>query len=388
MNTSASVVGLAAAIFCGGSAGFVFWRFVGWMLAEVDEAVVADGEPVPEHAGIWKPGTLLLAGGLLAGGLWAWEVILGGMLPANASGPAATSVAIIARVAAHFMFFWLLAAAAWVDLRHRVIPDVITTPGVLVGLLVAWALPSCLLPIQVAQPRSFAAAVEVTDALAAWGPLMTGESVGMPVGLGVALAIFVLWWWMCTTPFLAPVTSMPAASGRLKAWLREPRSWVLLVGVTAISLASLREGPSFPALLSSLIGLAVSAGLVWLTRTGATVALGREAMGMGDVTLMAMVGAWLGWQPAVMTFFLATFLGLGHGVFQMIRHRENELPYGPSLCLAAALVTVGWSPLWRQAELFFVDAIQLGLMLGLVVVLTAVTLFIWRWLRGLGEAAA
>ena len=64
------------------------------------------------------------------------------------------------------------------------------------------------------------------------------------------------------------------------------------------------------------------------------------------------------------------------------------MPFTIRLCLAAALVTIGWSPLWRQAELFFVDAIQLGLMLGLVVVLTAVTLFIWRWLRGLGEAAA
>ena len=109
---------------------------------------------------------------------------------------------------------------------------------------------------------------------------------------------------------------------------------------------------------------------------------------MGDVTLMAMVGAWLGWQPAVLTFFLATFLGLGHGLFQIVRHRENELPYGPSLCLAAALITVFWRPVWRLSQDFFVDVLQLGLVLGLVVILTAVTLFIWRWLRGLGEPAA
>ena len=74
-----------------------------------------------------------------------------------------------------------------------------------------------------------------------------------------------------------------------------------------------------------MIGLTISAGVVWFTRIGASIALGREAMGMGDVTLMAMVGVWLGWQPAVIIFFLATLIGLGHGIFQLVMHRENEL---------------------------------------------------------------
>ena len=105
------------------------------------------------------------------------------------------------------------------------------------------------------------------------------------------------------------------------------------------------------------------------------------AMGMGDVTLMAMVGVWLGWQPAVIIFFLATLIGLGHGIFQLVMHRENELPFGPSLCLAAALVTLFWQPVWAWASVLFDDVVQLGTVLGLVVVLTAVTLFLWRWLR-------
>ena len=387
MSMSASVVGLAVAILCGGGGGLLFNRFVGWMLQELDEAIQAEGETVPGHAKIWPPAMLLLAGGLLAGALWAWEVIFGGMLPDGAQGPAVTDAAIIGRVAGHFIFFWLLAAAAWVDLRHRVIPDLITTPGVLLGLLIACGLPACSLPIQTTQPRSFATALEATDVLAAWGPLMAGGSHEMLVGPGVALLIFSLWWWTCTTPFFVSSDPTPAVSLRLKSLCYEPRSWALLVGLLVIALSSQLGGLHFAALLSSLIGLLVSAGLVWLTRTGATLALGREAMGMGDVTLMAMVGAWLGWQSAVIIFFLATFIGLGHGVFQMIRHHENELPYGPSLCMAAALVTIFWIPIWQRAEVFFVDAVQLALMLGLVVVLTAVTLFIWRWLRGLGEAS-
>ena len=47
--------------------------------------------------------------------------------------------------------------------------------------------------------------------------------------------------------------------------------------------------------------------------------LGREAMGFGDVTLMAMIGAFLGWQAAVLTFFLGAFFGLAHAFWKLVR---------------------------------------------------------------------
>ena len=62
-------------------------------------------------------------------------------------------------------------------------------------------------------------------------------------------------------------------------------------------------------------------------------------------------------------------------------HRENELPFGPSLCLAAVVITLFWQSVWNRFSFVFEDVVQLGTVLILVVLLTAVTLFIWRWVR-------
>lgn len=380
MNVAPDLIGFAAAAVVGSMGGLLLKRFVGWMLAELDAAMaVEEGrpEPVPLPSGqlsSWP----VAAGCLLAVGLWWWEVTVAGLSPDGVPRSAG-----VTRVAGHLVFFWLLAAAAWVDIRHRVIPDIITTPGVVVGLLGTWLLPAILLPVLIMSPRSFAAAEASADLLTAWGGLQSGGPPVSPLGPVMAVGVFTIWWAVCTAPFFL-VDERPAAGGLgwLRDGLREPRTLLLVAGLPLLMVAAWLGGERFAAVESSLIGLAVSAGLVWLTRAGASLALGREAMGMGDVTLMAMVGAWLGWQPAVLTFFLATFIGLGHGLLQLVRHRENELPYGPSLCLAAAVVTLAWRPIWQLTSPFFADPLQLGLVLGLVVVLTALTLFVWQRLRG------
>ncbi|MCU0665579.1 MAG: prepilin peptidase [Candidatus Omnitrophica bacterium] len=60
-----------------------------------------------------------------------------------------------------------------------------------------------------------------------------------------------------------------------------------------------------------------------------------ESMGGGDVKLLAMIGAFLGWERALMTFFLAPFAGIIFGVVNMIVKKDHTLPYGPFLALAA-----------------------------------------------------
>ena len=65
--------------------------------------------------------------------------------------------------------------------------------------------------------------------------------------------------------------------------------------------------------------MAVGAAVIWTIRFIASVILKREAMGFGDVTLMAMIGAFLGWQAVIIVFFLSPFAGAVVGVPAMAR---------------------------------------------------------------------
>ncbi|MFH1995749.1 MAG: prepilin peptidase [Candidatus Omnitrophota bacterium] len=61
----------------------------------------------------------------------------------------------------------------------------------------------------------------------------------------------------------------------------------------------------------------------------------KEAMGGGDVKLLAMIGSFVGWQMAILTFFIAPLFGSIVGIVMRIRHGSETIPYGPYLSMAA-----------------------------------------------------
>ena len=67
-----------------------------------------------------------------------------------------------------------------------------------------------------------------------------------------------------------------------------------------------------------------------------------ESMGGGDVKLLAMIGAFLGWERALLTFFLAPFFGAIIGVINLVTKKDHTIPYGPFLSLAA-IVSLFWA---------------------------------------------
>ena len=93
---------------------------------------------------------------------------------------------------------------------------------------------------------------------------------------------------------------------------------------------------------------------------------------------MAMIGAFLGWQPCLIIFFLAPFAGLVIGVLRLILFRDREIPYGPFLCLATLLLIVDWAEIWTYTK----DTFALGWLVPLAVLcclaLMAVMLGVWR----------
>jgi len=95
-------------------------------------------------------------------------------------------------------------------------------------------------------------------------------------------------------------------------------------------------------LAGTLLGYLAGGGIVWAVRIFGSLAFGKEAMGLGDVHLMAAVGACLGWIDAVVAFFLAAFVGLVLTLVTAVASKASRtLPYGPSLAIATLLVFLG-----------------------------------------------
>lgn len=65
--------------------------------------------------------------------------------------------------------------------------------------------------------------------------------------------------------------------------------------------------------------------------------LRMDTMGGGDVKLMAMVGAFMGWKLALLSFFLAPFFGAIYGMIEKLRTKESTIAYGPFLVLGALI---------------------------------------------------
>jgi prepilin signal peptidase PulO-like enzyme (type II secretory pathway) len=129
------------------------------------------------------------------------------------------------------------------------------------------------------------------------------------------------------------------------------------------------------ALLSSLTGAAAGMCLIWGTRIICSYVLRQEAMGFGDVTLMGMIGAFLGWQPCVLIFFLAPFAGLIFGIVQWILKGNNRLPYGPFLSAAAVLTFLAWRQIWQNtADIFSLGGVFIGISMCVCLLLMGVLL--------------
>lgn len=93
--------------------------------------------------------------------------------------------------------------------------------------------------------------------------------------------------------------------------------------------------PAASAAFSVAAGFVIGGAVVWALRIVATVLLDTEALGMGDVHLLAAAGAAFGWRDALVGFLLAPFLGLAWWLGNVLRKAPTRMPFGPSLAIGA-----------------------------------------------------
>ena len=112
---------------------------------------------------------------------------------------------------------------------------------------------------------------------------------------------------------------------------------ITLPGIVVGLLLSEIAGPGW---LASLIGAAAGGGTLWLIAEGYYRVRKEDGLGMGDVKMLAMIGAFLGWKLMLLTLLLASFSGTIVGVIILIARRQTlkyALPFGTFLAAGAVV---------------------------------------------------
>lgn len=131
----------------------------------------------------------------------------------------------------------------------------------------------------------------------------------------------------------------------------------ILIGLilSAVFPALQRETVVWKGLAQSLLGVLLGGGFLYAVGALAEKLLKKEAMGGGDVKLLAMIGAFLGWKAVCWTIFVSSLGGSVVGGIQRLRGGEEQIPYGPYLGIAAFLYLFFGEPMiaWYARSLGF-----------------------------------
>ena len=211
---------------------------------------------------------------------------------------------LVGRGLGHLLLISLLVVATATDLRDYIIPDQITAPGMIIGVLLA----------------AISGDTQIIHLWVDWNDPLT----------------------LLHGPFIPD-------------WIKHHHHWHGIVW--------------------SLAGLITGAGITWLIRWVGSLVLGQESLGLGDVTLMGMIGAFLGWQPVIFVIVLAPLCAIFVGLAVRLTTGRNYIPFGPYLSLAAIIVLLSWRWLWMlevstefSVRKLFGDGIGLGILAGISLV--------------------
>lgn len=108
-----------------------------------------------------------------------------------------------------------------------------------------------------------------------------------------------------------------------------PLMWLgLLFAVFGVGVVDLK---------SAIVGTMIGYVSLWTIFQLFRLATGKEGMGYGDFKLLAVFGAWLGWQQLPLIILLASFVGAIVGILNILIRKKDKsqpIPFGPFLCTA------------------------------------------------------
>ena len=105
--------------------------------------------------------------------------------------------------------------------------------------------------------------------------------------------------------------------------------------------------PPVDGVLASLAGMVAGAVVILVVRFLGTKVFRREAMGLGDAKLLAVVGGFLGWRAVPVVFLVASLVGAVVGLLSYFRTRNREIPLGPFLSLGTLVVMLWGNEIMR-----------------------------------------
>lgn len=277
--------------------------------------------------------SLLTAAGFV-GLYWLHVVNNGALLPVWSSpfSPQGDQQRLFALFVYHALLFGFLVVATFIDWDLMIIPDSVTVPGMVVGVLLGTFWYVELHPVALWVPQSSASphAFELLHRQR-WEAFFGGVD-RVPAWAEWFRATFANHWW----------------------W-----NWNRYLGFA-----------------TGLVGLLIGGGSVWIVRFIYSAVIGKEAIGFGDVTLMAMIGAFLGWQSVILAFCLAPVSAMFVGLPGLLFRGRGMLAFGPHLAIGALLCIVFWQRIWSETrflfyniEFFMYFAAALAAMLAIVALL-------------------
>jgi leader peptidase (prepilin peptidase)/N-methyltransferase len=174
-------------------------------------------------------------------------------------------------------------------------------------------------------------------------------SPGYPIVEALTAAMFGLaWWYYGPGPLLVSRLIFGCALIVLFAIDLEHHLLPNIITIPGIAIGFLLSVINPPGWKSSLIGIVVGGGVLFLIAEGYYRVRHEEGLGMGDVKMLAMIGAFLGWQLTLLSLMIASVAGTIIGFALIATGRgtmKYALPFGTFLAIGAVVSAAAGQPI-------------------------------------------